>query len=787
MRPHPQGQSSSPLRLRRSARAAFAGLTVALVAGSAGCLNRPLEPVEPAITKTIMEPLKQSRVDKLDLLLMIDNSASMGDKQSILQGAVPDLVTELVNPPCVDGDGVVSSHPGGPLETCPAGTTREFQPVLDIHIGIISSSIGGHGADACVAGQGAAATVDDHGHLLSRMDVDGTSHVKTWNDKGFLAWDPGKKLDPAGETDLGDVTSGSGLLGKLGEMVGGVGQVGCGYEAQLESWYRFLVDPDPYAAISAKNLGAAQISAKLDDTLLRQRSDFLRPSSLLAIIMLTDENDCSIREGGNAYLAAEQYQPDHVHRYHPPRARHECEINVNDPCCTPCGQSGSGCPADPSCSAGLTDEEDPIDLRCYDQKRRFGLDLLYPIDRYTKALTSATVQNRQGEVVPNPIFTDLKPGDGDDDVRDSSLVFLAGIVGVPWQDIARQGPDGKPDLVSGLDKNGKPVGGFKDADELATRKGGVSAWDILLGDPQAGTPPIDPLMRESTKPRMGQNPITGDPLVAPEDGTSPTANPINGHEFTTTDYSNGNLEYACTFKLPSPEACTGFGCECKEGKDNPLCQADDGTYGQTVYRAKGYPGLRELGVLKGLGKQGIVGSVCPAQLAPADKPEHNQKDYGYRPAMGAIIERLKQTLSNECLPFPLTPDVKTGQVACLVIEASKSTNGACDCNKAGRHPIASENSGAIDATKGHGDFDCFCQIDQLKDAEADACRTDPRTQPAAGGKNADGWCYIDATAFPAVGNPDLVAGCPLTERREVRLVGKGRGEPGSTLFITCAD
>jgi hypothetical protein len=28
-------------------------------------------------------------------------------------------------------------------------------------------------------------------------------------------------------------------------MVVGAGQIGCGYEAQLESWYRFLVDPTP--------------------------------------------------------------------------------------------------------------------------------------------------------------------------------------------------------------------------------------------------------------------------------------------------------------------------------------------------------------------------------------------------------------------------------------------------------------------------------------------------------------------------------------------------------------
>src|SRR6266536_2613662 len=41
-------------------------------------------------------------VKKLDLLLMIDNSASMADKHMILAQVVPDLVNRLVNPVCID-------------------------------------------------------------------------------------------------------------------------------------------------------------------------------------------------------------------------------------------------------------------------------------------------------------------------------------------------------------------------------------------------------------------------------------------------------------------------------------------------------------------------------------------------------------------------------------------------------------------------------------------------------------------------------------------------------------
>ena len=69
----------------------------------------------------------------IDLLLSIDNSRSMADKQQILALAVPDLVKGLVNPGCVDPNtGEITSTPPGPLDKCPDGTQREFDPVLDI-------------------------------------------------------------------------------------------------------------------------------------------------------------------------------------------------------------------------------------------------------------------------------------------------------------------------------------------------------------------------------------------------------------------------------------------------------------------------------------------------------------------------------------------------------------------------------------------------------------------------------------------------------------------------------
>ena len=223
-------------------------MVTGIAASATGCLNRPIERVEPRTTTTIVERLTQSSVDKIDLLLVIDNSRSMADKQEILNLAVPDLVNELINPNCVYEDGTDSpQQPASPLDDCPeAGTDREFDPILDIHIGILTSSIGSHGADACdiSAMQSLLPSVDDKAHLINRSGTDpGDPTVPTYQDLGFLVWDPDSETpshNPQGESDPAN------LIDNLTQMVAGAGEVGCGYEATLEAWYRFLVEPAPY-------------------------------------------------------------------------------------------------------------------------------------------------------------------------------------------------------------------------------------------------------------------------------------------------------------------------------------------------------------------------------------------------------------------------------------------------------------------------------------------------------------------------------------------------------------
>ena len=127
------------------------------------------------------------------------------------------------------------------------------------------------------------------------------------------------------------------------DMVTATNENGCGYEAQLEGWFRFLIDPVPPVLPLPAPVGPYTSRIGSDDALLAQRAVFLRPDSLVAIIMLTDENDCSIRDTDYGWVS-DQLE-DANHNPTPiPTGSAQCATNPNDRCCYSCTASPpSGC------------------------------------------------------------------------------------------------------------------------------------------------------------------------------------------------------------------------------------------------------------------------------------------------------------------------------------------------------------------------------------------------------------------------------------------------------------
>jgi hypothetical protein len=671
-------------------------------AGSAGCVSRLL--------------LRTRAVDRLDLLFMIDNSASMGDKQTLLAQAVPDMITRLVTPNCIDPTGKVLA-PSDANGACAAGKL-EFLPVHDMHIGIVTSSLGGRGGNQCPAdalneaNMSFSAHNDDRGELINRGGDTEAPIPNAGSPLNFLAWFPSVTANAGGstpvpaETTVGAPGQAGTLVGDFTAMIRGVHEHGCGFEAQNEAWYRFLVQPDPFDKIVI-NSNIASL-AGIDAVILQQRKAFLRPDSLLAVIVVTDENEevaNPLSVGGEGWLFESAPFPSSP-SYGAPEGTIECRAapgpmsGPNDPNCTSCAfasvQSAPNfsarCPNDPpNGTQGFLDpNNDSVNVRFFNQKERFGVFAGYPLSRYIRGLTRDSVPDRAHEVdamgnyvgdqdafanCVNPIFAQNLPTDPSADLchlargpRTPDLVYYAAIAGVPHELLqARPGVD--PECPAGT-----PPADCPPKDRLTE-----ADWQRVTGkDPEHyDFTGIDFHMLESEDARQGSPcpPTAND-----------TCDPINGREWNT---GKKDLQFACIFPLAAPKDCALSqylgACDCAAGSSSqatPLCQSDGGAYTTVQINGKAYPSIREMVIAHAManqntGVQGVASSLCPIHATAAS---FTDPVFGYRPAVSAIVNRLKNGLGMQCLPPNLCLNSSGGQ-QCAVWVMLPTPGGESECTK----------------------------------------------------------------------------------------------------------
>jgi hypothetical protein len=509
---------------------------------------------------------------------------------------------------------------------------------------------------------------DDQAHLINRAGANETP-VADLGTSDFLSWFPQIPANQ-GHPDpgtLGSVAVGSStqLVKDFQDLISGVHEFGCGFENQLESWYRFLIQPDPYnAIIPDPNDSKRRALDGVDAVILKQRADFLRSDSLVIIVLVTDEDDAGIDPlsiGGQGWAFWNSRFPGSVGGG-AARPTQVCATNPADPGCTSCAFGVT--PNDPGCQLpGDRDQtgqpqlgyypvvEDNLNLREYRMKQRYGVDPQYPISRYINGIKSAQVPDRNGQThsskptdpsgtlcglttggcynptnnCTNPLYATSLPTDPGADLchlptgpsarapGDGRVVFAA-ITGVPWQLLTENPSD--------------PNSPFKATLTQAD-------WVKLHGnDPERyDWSGVDPHMWEAIGPNEGPRAS----LPKPESGdTTDTADPMSGREWDT---QLADQQYACTFQLPQAKDCTlpqyQPACDCTPGRFPPLC---DGTNHNLQVRGRAYPGIRQLTLVDKLGAQGIVASICPRSVDP------NSADFGYRPAVRAIVQRAKQSL-----------------------------------------------------------------------------------------------------------------------------------------------
>lgn len=202
----------------------------------------------------------------LDLLFLIDDSHSMAEEQANLVVELPRLFRVLTSGDR-DGDGV-----------------EDFAPVTSIHVGVVTSDMGAGpntGVPTCARGLG------DDGILRNRSRV---------------ATAPCMGSYPSGVFEFDADDSVADFAATLG-CVGAVGTGGCGFEQQLEAALK-AVTPISGAEWTVPGWSPPRfVSADgIPDSVAGQgdgpNQTFLRPDSALAVVLVTDEEDCSVRDYG---------------------------------------------------------------------------------------------------------------------------------------------------------------------------------------------------------------------------------------------------------------------------------------------------------------------------------------------------------------------------------------------------------------------------------------------------------------------------------------------------------
>ncbi|MEO9236177.1 MAG: hypothetical protein ABI421_22745, partial [Polyangiaceae bacterium] len=593
------------MRSRASILAVFGFGSISLL--SSACTETDIDPIV-AAPKPLATSAPLSQSGPMDVLFVIDDSSSMADKQQYLGEAAASFLNRLASPSCVDTNhNVVGTSTDG---VCATGALA-YVPVTDIHVGIVSTSLGLGAPDD------SSQCANLHAHLVSGI-VTGKQPT----------------LDP--KTQVFSWTKGSQDVAQLAKDVSasviGMGESGCGIEMQLESWYRFLVQPDPYQKLAwAAGAQESVVYQGIDDDLLAQRKAFLRPNSTVAVVMLTDENDSSIDPlalSGTAWnLLSETFVP--------PNPTSACATDPTSIACTSCAFVDSS--SDANCAQAPTPSAtDALNTRFFHAKQRFGVDPQYPVSRYANGLSSPRVPDRAHEHLSfpltgelgyvgepdcdNPLFAAELPANSSEDIcnlprgsRGASQIFFTVIAGVPHQ-LLQQDP---------LDAN-SPL------------KSNLSAADYrtLLGDDPLAYrfDGVDAHMLESMSPRAGIS--AGDPIVLGDWNTKGL-----------------QIEHACTFLLPEPidQGNPAFAGECtsssaddteNDAAGNPNC-AQDGS--QRELYASATPAVRELSVARALGNQAVVSSICPIHFqidgadagtttSPAISNTTQDPLFGYEPA-----------------------------------------------------------------------------------------------------------------------------------------------------------
>ncbi len=202
---------------------------------------------------------------ELDVLMMVDNSNSMTEEQASLSAQIPHMARVLATGD-LDGDGV-----------------QDFPALRSVRIGTVGSDMGTGGFTVPTC---ARSDFGDDGVLQTEGDAAQPACLASYPSYAELGTStPGTTVDDFVQQVQCTATLGVG---------------GCGFEQPLEAVLKALTPSTSALTFHAGSSGHADGA----------NAGFLRPDSILATILMTDENDCSASDPGIFDPASGTYTAD---------------------------------------------------------------------------------------------------------------------------------------------------------------------------------------------------------------------------------------------------------------------------------------------------------------------------------------------------------------------------------------------------------------------------------------------------------------------------------------------
>jgi hypothetical protein len=252
--------------------------------GEQDCGQRS-EVENPCLVSGVIADIDVRKVDKVDLLFVVDNSDSMKEPQEKLRQEMPRMIRILTSGDLNPDDNGGIPEPG-----------KDFPAARDLHLAVVSTDMGLPGVKMSIDPEGRCTIgLGDDGRFQSVGNPAGDPNLSCqYNYPPFISFAEGQDANAAAQ--------------QL-ECIAALGMYGCGFEMPLEAALKALWPASP-GNLDDYQQGLGLLffgnSPPHGD---QEHIEFLRGTlyhpaqsdrlSVLAVIMVTDEDDCSAGARGD--------------------------------------------------------------------------------------------------------------------------------------------------------------------------------------------------------------------------------------------------------------------------------------------------------------------------------------------------------------------------------------------------------------------------------------------------------------------------------------------------------